>query len=145
MADITVTISEELSLDNNLHNNTVKKTFSGVNNIDHRTLTAVSGSVTTIFEFANDLDSGTFTTSSLVYGRITNLSTDKDINLHISSSELNFNQKVSAGGSHLLSTSEVTGSFTGSLSAPITFNQVNAIKVEPISGSARVEYYITTS
>jgi len=145
MANLTVRIFEKLTLDDNVHDNVYEKTFSGVNYIDHRRLNASSGSNTSIFKINNNVAAGTFVTSSIVYGRVSNLSTEYDVSLQVSSSTESFYQRISPGGTYVLSSTEFTGSAYADSSVALSFDQIEELKVEPISGSAKIEYYITTS
>lgn len=141
MANLRVVVVEQLTLDENNRDNVYSKTFSGVNYLDHRTLLAPSGSKTRIFSYNGAVDRGTFVTSSIVYGRVSNLNDTYSINLEVSSSTENFHQKIAPGGSFMLSSNEMTGSYSGA----ITYDDIKDILVEPISGAAKIEYYITTS
>ena len=142
MANVQVVILENLTLDDNNKNNVYSKTYSGVNYLDHRTLLAPSGSKTRIFSYNGAIDRGTFITGSIVYGRISNLNDTYSVNLEISSSTENFHQKIKPGGSYMLTSNEMTGSY---YVGNINYDNIRDILVEPVSGSAKIEYYITTS
>ena len=142
MANVQVVVFENLTLDENNRNNVYSKTYSGVNYLDHRTLLAPSGSKTRIFSYDGAVDRGTFITGSIVYGRISNLNDTYSVNLEISSSTENFHQKISPGGSFMLTANEMTGSYTNN---DINYDNIRDISVQPISGAAKIEYYITTS
>ena len=142
MANVQVVILENLTLDDNNKNNVYSKTYSGVNYLDHRTLLAPSGSKTRIFSYNGAIDRGTFITGSIVYGRISNLNDTYSVNLEISSSTENFHQKIKPGGSYMLTSNEMTGSYSV---GNINYDNIRDILVEPISGPAKIEYYITTS
>ena len=142
MANLRVVVVEQLTLDENNRDNVYSKTFSGVNYLDHRTLLAPSGSKTRIFSYNGAVDRGTYVTSSIVYGRVSNLNDTYSVNLEISSSTENFHQKISPGGSFMVTSNEMTGSYSDGV---IAYDNIKDILVEPLSGSAKIEYYITTS
>ena len=51
------------------------------------------------------------------------------------------NFKIDAGGTFMLSTSDITGSLTNTF----TYNDINSVFVEPSGSSAKVEYFIATT
>jgi hypothetical protein len=68
-------------------------------------------------------------------------STTVPLNLKVSSSSELLNFSVAAGGTFMLSTSEITGSVTNTF----TYDDIMSVSVEPYSGSAKVEYFIATT
>ena len=144
MASLSLLIQETITLDNNDRSNLYKQTITGVNHLDHRTINLLSGSEITLFNLSNTADAGQFVTSSLKYGRITNLSTDTAINLQISSSAESFNFKLDAGGTFMLNTSKVSGSIN-SASSSFSYDDISFISAEPSASNAKIEYYLATS
>ena len=140
MANFTLKITEQLTLNGDDVGSSVTQTISNINYIDNRILSIPTGSVTTIFSMDSVPGAGTFVTSSFQYGRITNNSTVVPIKLIVSSSTEAMSFLIATGSSFMLSTSKITGSTTGLL-----FSDIKSVKVEPSSSAASIEYYILTN
>ena len=141
MADFTLLIRERVLLEGTERGTDYNLTIPNIENCDNRIVTIPSGSETTIFEYSDKPGSGTFTSGSFKYGRISNYSTTVPINLKISSSSELMNFSISAGGTFMLSTSDITGSLTSSFS----YDDIMSVFVEPSGSSAKVEYFIATT
>ena len=141
MADFTLLIRERVLLEGTERGTDYNLSIKDVENIDNRIVTVPSGSVTTIFKYDDLPGAGTFITGSFKYGRISNYSTTVPLNLKVSSSSELLNFSVAAGGTFMLSTSEITGSVTNTF----TYDDIMSVSVEPYSGSAKVEYFIATT
>ena len=140
MANFTLKIIEQLTLNGDDVGSSVTQTISNINYIDNRILSIPTGSVTTIFSMDSVPGAGTFVSSSFQYGRITNNSTVVPIKLIVSSSTEAMSYLIATGSSFLLSTSKITGSTTGLL-----FNDIKSVKIEPSGSAASIEYYILTN
>ena len=145
MADFIIKIQEQISLNGVQRGSEVSKTISGINYTDNRILNTSSGSETTIFSLSDTVGAGQFLTSSLQYARVSNNSTTVPVNLKVSSSTEQLNFKIDAGGSFMLSTSNITGSILSGSDAVFTYGDVASLKVEPSGSSAKVEYIIATT
>ncbi len=141
MADFTLLIRERVLLEGTERGTDYKLTISGIENYDNRIVTVPTGSETTIFEYNNKPGSGTFTSGSFKYGRISNYSSTVPINLKVSSSSELMNFSIAAGGTFMLSTSDITGSATNTF----LYNDIMSVFVEPSGSSAKVEYFIATT
>ena len=145
MADFIIKIQEQISLNGVQRGSDVSKTISGINYTDNRILNTSSGSETTIFSLSDTVGAGQFLTSSLKYARVSNNSTTVPVNLKVSSSTEQLNFKIDAGGSFMLSTSNITGSILSGSDAVFTYGDIASLKVEPSGSSAKVEYIIATT
>ena len=145
MADFIIKIQEQISLNGVQRGSEVSKTISGINYTDNRILNTSSGSETTIFSLSDTVGAGQFLTSSLKYARVSNNSTTVPVNLKVSSSTEQLNFKIDAGGSFMLSTSNITGSILSGSDAVFTYGDIASLKVEPFGSSAKVEYIIATT
>jgi hypothetical protein len=141
MADFTLLIKERVLLEGTERGSDYNVTISNISNADNRIVTIPSGSETTIFQYSNVPGAGTFSTGSFKYGRISNYSTTVPINLKISSSNELLNFSVAAGGSFMLSTSEITSSIVNNF----VYNDIVSVKAEPSGSSAKIEYFIATT
>tara|TARA_R110000751_G_scaffold32583_2_gene81802 strand:+ start:3138 stop:3563 length:426 start_codon:yes stop_codon:yes gene_type:complete len=141
MADFTLLIRERVLLEGTERGTDYNLSISNIENIDNRIVTIPSGSETTIFKYSNNPGAGTFSSGSFKYGRISNYSTTVPLNLKVSSSSELLNFSLAAGGTFMLSTSEITGSLTNTF----TYDEIASVSLEPSGSSAKVEYFIATT
>ena len=141
MADFTLFIKERVLLEGTERGSDYILTISGIENADNRIVTIPSDSETTIFKYNDAPGAGTFTSSSFKYGRVSNYSTTSEVNLKVSSSSELLNFKIAAGGTFMLSTSEITGSVTNTF----VYDNIDSISVEPSGSNAKIEYFIATT
>ena len=141
MADFTLLIRERVLLEGTERGTDYNLSIKDVENIDNRIVTVPSGSVTTIFKYDDLPGAGTFRTGSFKYGRISNYSSTVPINLKVSSSSELMNFSIAAGGTFMLSTSDITGSATNTF----LYDDIMSVFVEPSGSSAKVEYFIATT
>jgi hypothetical protein len=141
MADFTLQIKERVLLNGTERGTDYNLTIKDIENYDNRIVTIPSGSDTTIFKYNNTPSAGTFNSGSFKYGRISNYSSTVPINLKISSSSELINFSIAAGGTFMLSTSNITGSLTNTFS----YDDIMSVFVEPSGSSAKVEYFIATT
>jgi len=140
MANLTVNITESISLNGQTVLESYTQTVPNVNYIDTRNLSCPSGSTTEIFKFGTVPGAGQFVTSSFQYGRISNLSV-VPVQLYVSSStSLSF--LISSGSSFILSTNQTTGSLSTS---DFTLDSIHSISITPSGAAAQVEYFIATT
>jgi len=141
MADFTLLIRERVLLEGTERGTDYNLTIKNIENIDNRIVTIPSGSETTIFKYDDTPGAGTFTSGSFKYGRISNYSTTVPLNLKVSSSTELLNFSIAAGGTFMLSTSEITGSSINTFA----YDDIASVSVEPSGSSAKVEYIIATT
>jgi hypothetical protein len=142
MADLTITISEKISLRGFNVNESYTQTIQDIQNIDCRLMNVPSQSLTTIYQLGSTVGAGTFLTSSFAYGRISNTSTSAPVRLVVSSSQVVSEFLIATGSSFILSTSKVSGS--GQQSSDYIFTDITAVLAQAQTGSANIEYFIAT-
>lgn len=147
MADLTVYITEKISLDGTDRGVITTQIIPDITNVDNRILNIPTGSYTPLFYFdPSNIDAATFTTGSFKYGRITNKSLSVPIQVKITADDTTKNTSfiVSPGNSFFLSTTAITGSTPGN--STFVFNQyIYYVSVSPSSSSATIEYFIATT
>lgn len=146
MANLYVTIKENITLDNIDRGVITTQTLSNITNIDNRIITVPTGSLTELFYFTPDtIDAATFTTSSFKYGRITNKSLNSiKLDVTYNDSPNNSVFEVTAGSSFMLSSALFSGSYMGP--ANFTYNDyITSITVEASGSAATIEYFIATT
>mgnify|MGYP003138914126 CR=1 FL=1 len=141
MADFTLLIKERVLLEGTERGSDYHLTISNIENADKRIVTIPSGSETTIFKYSDTPGAGTFSSGSFKYGRVSNYSTTTTVNLKVSSSSEMLNFSIAAGGTFMLSTSEITGSTLNNF----VYDNIDSVSVEPNGSSAKIEYFIATT
>jgi hypothetical protein len=145
MANLYITVTEEITLDNINRGVSTVQTISNINGIDGRILTCPTGSYTGLFLFASSsIDAAVFSTGSFKYGRVSNKS-NTPIKLLVNTvNNSNETFLIGANSSFILSTALASGSKVTENS--FTFNDfINEISVEPSGSSATIEYFIATT
>ena len=140
MANLTINITESISLNGQTVLESYSQTVPNVSYIDTRNLSCPSGSTTEIFKFGTVPGAGQFVTSSFQYGRISNLSA-VPVQLYVSSST-SISFLISSGSSFILSTNQTTGSLSTS---DFTLDSIYSISITPSGAVAQVEYFIATT
>lgn len=145
MANLYVTVTEEITLDNINRGVSTIQTISNVNGIDGRILSCPTGSYTGLFYFASSsVDAAVFSTGSFKYGRISNKSNTTVKLLVTTVNNTNETFLIGANSSFILSTALNSGS-----RVPVSnfaFNDfINEISVEPSGSAATIEYFIATT
>jgi len=145
MADLYITITEDITLNNINIGATSTQTIYNVIGIDNRILTCPTGSYTGLFYFnSSSIDAATFSTGSFQYGRVTNRSTTPVKLLVNSKDNTNETFLIAANSSFVLSSALASGSRVPT--SNFTFNSfINEISVEPSGAAATIEYFIATT
>jgi hypothetical protein len=108
MADLTVTISESVILNNAKRGSTNTTTISEITDTFERVITCPQSATTTIATFdANVYDSaGAIDKENVRYIRVTNLSTTEDIELGVAGAASNYTILIPALQSHIITRAE---------------------------------------
>tara|TARA_R100000458_G_C8192499_1_gene185765 strand:+ start:45 stop:494 length:450 start_codon:yes stop_codon:yes gene_type:complete len=104
MADLVTTISESVTLNNAVRGSSNSITTTGIVDVFERILTCAHSNTTTVAVFNSTPHgaAGALDVENCKYFRLTNLSTDQDIELAIVTTNTNYQVTVRAGGSHIL-------------------------------------------
>ena len=141
MADLTVTISESVTVNGALRGSTNNLTTTNIVDTFERILTCSHSQTTTIASFAASphTSAGALDVENCKYLRITNLSTTEDMKLALVTTNTNYQVTVRAGGSHMLFQAEegAIGEEDTSPAFP-TLEDITSVQVRP-SGSADVQ------
>ena len=162
MADLYVTITEEITLPNTTTEKTnVFKKISGINQIVRRVdtiSTTFSGSGIEIIRFCDsesEQTGGAFVKSDVKYIRITNLSTQYDTSIYLVANDNTesalFN--LSPGKTLMLGDTDINtpaqndpvvdGYVDETYYSPLTY--IESIKAKAISGSTQLEYFVAST
>ena len=104
MADLTTTLTENVTLNGAVRGTTNTITTTGIVDVFERILTCAHSNTTTVAVFGSTPHSsaGALDVENCKYLRITNLSDDQDIKLALVTTNTNYQVNVRAGGSHVL-------------------------------------------
>jgi len=113
-ATLTVTVTEEITLNNNNYNSTIAKEVVSIGNFSRRIFTITASSTHTLAEFASSVTNDKFDLEDTKYIRITNLDDASDLTLTLGGASVAAGIKIPAGGSHVLFGTDVNGAAAGS-------------------------------
>ena len=134
MADLTVTISESVTVNGALRGSSNSITTTGIVDTYERVLTATHSQTTTICTFATTpyTSAGALDVENCKYLRVTNLSTTEDMKLALITTNTNYQVTVRAGGSHMLFQAEegAIGEEDTSPAFP-TLEDITSVQVRP--------------
>jgi len=137
MADLTVTITEAVTLSGSDRGTTNTKTVA-ITEVDHRILD-VGTSEITILQIAASAAAGTFVVDTLKHLRITNLHSSNTITLRIGFGDGEYFVQLEGSSSYILSNNEIDAFAT-------TGNTVNLENITNIrakaSSASQLEYFI---
>ena len=104
MADLTVTITEAVTLNSSNRGSTNSVTTTGIVDVLERILTCTHSQTTTVAVFNSTPygADGALDVENCKYFRITNLSTTEDMKVAFVTANTNYQVTVRAGGSHIL-------------------------------------------
>jgi len=146
MADLVTTISESVTLNGAVRGTTNTLTTTGIVDVFERILTCAHSNTTTVAVFNSTPhgSAGALDVENCKYLRITNLSTDQDMEVAFVTSATNYQVTVRAGGSHVLFQAEeaIIGDDSGGAPAFGTLQDVVTVQVRPsASTDVQVEVF----
>lgn len=138
MANLTVTIKEELSLNGKEYggSNSLELT---VTEVDSRVLT-ITNVEQTVLLFDAAVAAGTFKDAQLEYLRITNLHETATVDLRISDSAQEYFVRIVAGGSFILTEDQLDADNTGSAET-MALAQIDSIKAKSSTSTSDIEVF----
>ena len=147
MADLTTTITESVVLNGALRGSTNSLTTSDIVDVFERILTCTHSQVTTVAVFNSTPygADGALDVENCKYFRITNLSTDQDMEVAFVTSATNYQVTVRAGGSHVLFQAEeaLIGDDSGGAPAFGTLQDLVTVEVRPSATTdVQVELFV---
>lgn len=139
MAKFTYFIRERVKLNGVERGTNFETSMTGINYADSRIMSIPSGSVTEIINLAALPGAGQFVSSSVMYARITNISTGS-VNLQVSGSTAEFNFLLQGSGSFMFGSEFVSDQF-----ANFQYGDLRSIKASPQDSEATIGYFIVTT
>ena len=153
MADLTVTITENVSLNGANRGSTNTLTISGVDDVYHRIITCPSGSDTTVATFKSTSASGdgALDIEDTKYIRVTNLDSSNPVNLSLqldsdessSAADLSTTILLEAGRSFIMGTPHESIHADDDAATIVTaLTDLESILIDPIENAVQVEVFI---
>tara|TARA_R100001163_G_C4905552_1_gene92175 strand:+ start:93 stop:542 length:450 start_codon:yes stop_codon:yes gene_type:complete len=104
MADLTVTITESVTINGALRGSNNTLTVSSITDTFERVVTCPQSATTTIATFSSNVydSAGAIDTQNVKYIRVTNLSTTADCSLGVAGAASNYTILIPAGNSHII-------------------------------------------
>tara|TARA_R100001530_G_C4216033_1_gene128689 strand:+ start:90 stop:539 length:450 start_codon:yes stop_codon:yes gene_type:complete len=104
MADLSVTITESVTINGALRGSTNTLTTTGIIDTFERVVTCPQAATTTIATFATNVydSAGAIDAENVRYIRVSNLSTDYDIEIGVAGAASNYSMLIPAGNSHII-------------------------------------------
>ena len=143
MATLKVNVTESITLNGSNYGATNTVSISGINEVDKRVISAVTGTNgTQIYGGAATAGQGTFIHGNVKYIRITNTDATNYVTLHIEGNS-HYNQyKLEAGKTYMLGNSKIDNNadidnFSG--------EDVTKIEAKANSAAVKLEVYVATA
>lgn len=142
-ADLTVTITEGITLNGTSQGGTVTQTVSNINEVDRRIFTASTSEVD-ILGFGAANGQGQYLRTAIKYIRITNLDDTNFVTLGMSDSGSDtFYVKLEAGQSFMIGNDDLEIHATGGASS--AFSEADAISAKADTAEVDLEVFVATT
>ncbi|MBP93866.1 MAG: hypothetical protein CMC55_07100 [Flavobacteriaceae bacterium] len=150
MADLTVTITEAVTLNSSNRGSTNSVTTTGISDCLERIVTCINGNVTTIATFGAQpySSAGALDVDRAKYIRITNLDANGWIEVGIVTTATNYQVLLTPGNSHILCQAEAVALAEADTDPSFgTLENLTAIEVQPVGVSydPRVEIFVAVA
>jgi hypothetical protein len=147
MADLVTTLTETVTLNGSLRGSSNSVTTTGIVDVFERILTCTHSQTTTVAVFNSTPygADGALDVENCKYFRVTNLSTDQDMEVAFVTSATNYQVTVRAGGSHILFQAEeaLIGDDSGGAPAFGTLQDLVTVEVRPSATTdVQVEVFV---
>tara|TARA_Y100001938_G_C8042732_1_gene407084 strand:+ start:364 stop:813 length:450 start_codon:yes stop_codon:yes gene_type:complete len=144
MADLTTTITENVTLNGSVRGSTNTLTTTGIVDVFERIVTCTQSQTTTIAVFAASphTSAGAIDVDRTKYIRVTNLDANEVMDIAVVTTNTNYQVVLTAGTSHILCQADTTAiGETDTSPAFGTLENITSIQVRP-RGSANVQVEI---
>jgi len=143
-ATLTVTISEDITLNSTQQGGTVTQTISNINEVDRRIFTAPTSEVDIIGFDGSANSMGTYLNTAVKYIRITNLDDSNFVTLGVSDTGSDtFFVKLEAGQSFFMGNDDLEIHATGGASS--AFSQADNISAKADTASVDLEIFVAST
>lgn len=144
MADLTLTITEAVTLNGTSHGATNTQTISGVTDVLHRILDVPTSGYIDLVNFASAASGVAFADGSVKHLRITNLDSTNFITLRVRETSVQeYFVKIEAGDSFILGNSVADANDAGT-GASASLTNIDEIEALADTGACEVEIFIAS-
>ena len=142
MADLTLTITEAVTLNGAARGSTNTQTVTGVTEVFHRIIDVGTAATQEVCAFAATKGGGQFADSTVLHLRITNLDATNFVDLVITETGVQeYAVRIEAGDSFILGNSVSDANALGTGAAP-TFTNIDSITAQADTAECQVELFI---
>jgi hypothetical protein len=150
MADLTVTITENVVLNGSIRGSSNTVTTTGIGDCLERIVTCAHSQTTTIATFAASphTSAGALDVDRAKYIRVSNLDTEAEIELAIVTTATNYQVTIRAGGSHILFQGAAIALGEEDTSPSFgTMEDIASLQVKPVGASynPQVEIFVAVA
>lgn len=143
-ANLTVTISEEVNLNNQPISSKNELVIANVNEVDKRIMSIPTSSEVTVVAFATAVAAGTFVRGDLKYVRITNKDTVNYARIRVKKNGADtFDTRLDAGQSFIMGNTKESVSATAAAFA--TFQDADSINMQAYDAAIDIEYFVAST
>ncbi len=142
-ATLTVTISEQVILNNQPINSENKLTIASITQVDKRIVSIPTSSEVTLVDFAASVAAGTFVSSNLKYVRVTNKDAVNYARIRVKKSGADtFDVRLDAGKSFIMGNTDESVSATAATFT--TFVTMGSILAQANTAAVDVELFVAS-
>ena len=143
-ANLTVTISEEVNLNNQPISSKNELVIANANEVDKRIMSIPTSSEVTVVSFATAVAAGTFVRGDLKYVRITNKDTVNYARIRVKKNGADtFDTRLDAGQSFIMGNTKESVSATAAAFA--TFQDADSINMQAYDAAIDIEYFVAST
>ena len=142
-ATLTVTLSEQIILNNQPINSENKLTIASITQVDKRIVSIPTASEVTLVDFAAQVAAGTFISSNLKYVRVTNKDAVNYARIRVKKDgAATFDVRLDAGKSFMMGNTDESVSATAATFA--TFVTMDSISAQANTAAVDVELFVAS-
>ena len=146
MADLTATVTENVTLNGSVRGSTNTLTVTGITDVFERIITCPHSATTTIATFSSNVydSAGAIDKENVRYIRVTNLSGSLDIELGVAGAASNYTILIPAGNSHIIARADDVMLAEAATSPSFgTMADLTSLQVSP-AATLDVEIFVAT-
>tara|TARA_R100000353_G_scaffold34673_1_gene27712 strand:- start:1306 stop:1740 length:435 start_codon:yes stop_codon:yes gene_type:complete len=144
MADLTLTITEAVTLNGTAHGATNTQTITGVSNVLHRIVSVPTSGYIDLTNFASSASGVAIADGSAKHIRITNLDSTNFVTLRVRETSVQeYFVKIEAKDSFILGNSVADANAAGT-GATVSFTNIDEIEALADTGACEVEIFIAS-
>ena len=142
-SDLTVTVSETITLNGQTINSENQLVIASINEYDKRIMSIPTSSEVTVIALGSAVAAGTFIRGDMKYFRVTNLDAVNYARIRVKKNGADtFDQRLDAGKSFMCGNDKLSVSAAGATFA--TFVNADSISMQADTGAVDIEYVVAS-